>query len=35
MGRELAEHINALGTWVAANTPNVLAAREKYRRAAR
>lgn len=35
MGRELAEHLNALGTWIAANTPKVLAAREKYRRAAR
>ena len=35
MGRELAKHINALGTWIAANTPKVLAAREKYRRAVR
>jgi DNA-binding HxlR family transcriptional regulator len=35
MGRELAEHINTLGTWIAANTRKVLAAREKYRRASR
>jgi DNA-binding HxlR family transcriptional regulator len=32
MGRQLAGHLEALGRWIAANTPKVLAAREKYQR---
>jgi len=35
MGRDLAKHVGALGMWIAKHTPKVLAAREKYRRAAR
>lgn len=35
MGRQLAEHLETLAQWIAAHTPKVLAAREKYQRAAR
>jgi DNA-binding HxlR family transcriptional regulator len=31
LGRGLAEHLDALGRWIATNTPKVLAAREKHR----
>lgn len=31
MGRQLATHLEALGQWIATNTPKVLAAREKHR----
>ncbi|UJR85260.1 winged helix-turn-helix transcriptional regulator [Sandaracinus amylolyticus] len=32
MGRRLAKHVAALGTWISENTAEVLAAREKHRR---
>lgn len=32
LGRGLAEHLDALGRWIAANTPKVLAAREEHRK---
>lgn len=31
LGRGLAKHLDALGWWIAKNTPKVLAAREKHR----
>lgn len=31
LGHGAAEHVELVGKWVAANTPNVLAAREQYR----
>ena len=34
LGRGLAEHLDALGRWIATNTPKVLAAREKHRQRA-
>ncbi|MFO0554355.1 MAG: helix-turn-helix domain-containing protein [Polyangiaceae bacterium] len=34
LGRGLAEHLDALGQWIAKNTPKVLSAREKHRRRA-
>ena len=34
LGRGLAEHLEALGRWIATNTPKVLAAREKHRQRA-
>lgn len=34
LGMGLAEHLGALGRWIATNTPKVLVAREKYRRRA-
>jgi DNA-binding HxlR family transcriptional regulator len=34
LGRGLAEHLDALGRWIAKNTPKVLAAREKHRQRA-
>lgn len=34
LGRGLAEHLDALGRWIAGNTPKVLAAREKHRQRA-
>ena len=34
LGTGLAEHLDALGRWIATNTPKVLAAREKHRRRA-
>ena len=33
MGRQLAKHVATIGTWIADNTANVLAARKKRRRA--
>jgi DNA-binding HxlR family transcriptional regulator len=33
MGRQLAEHLEALGRWIATNTPKVLAARARHQRA--
>jgi DNA-binding HxlR family transcriptional regulator len=33
MGQQLAGHLEALGQWIATNTPKVLAAREERRRA--
>jgi DNA-binding HxlR family transcriptional regulator len=33
MGQQLAEHLEALGRWIATNTPKVLAARAKHERA--
>jgi DNA-binding HxlR family transcriptional regulator len=35
LGRDAAEHVELIGKWVAANTPHVLAARQKYRRSER
>jgi len=35
MGRQLAEHLEALGRWIATNTANVLAARAKHQRGAK
>lgn len=35
LGRGLAKHLDALGQWIATNTPKVLAAREKHRRVAK
>lgn len=35
MGRDLARHVATLGKWIATHTPEVLAAREKYRREAK
>jgi DNA-binding HxlR family transcriptional regulator len=35
MGREISKHVVTLGTWIAANTPKVLAARARYQRAIR
>lgn len=32
LGRGVAEHLDALGRWIATNTPKLLAAREKHRR---
>lgn len=34
LGRGLAEHLEALGRWIATNTPEVLAARAQHRRRA-
>ena len=34
LGRGLAAHLDALGRWIATNTPKVLAAREKHRQRA-
>ncbi|MBZ4336101.1 helix-turn-helix domain-containing protein [Corallococcus sp. AS-1-12] len=34
LGSGLAEHLDALGRWIATNTPKVLAAREKHRQRA-
>lgn len=34
LGRGLAEHLDALGRWIATNTPKVLAARDKHRQRA-
>ena len=31
LGRQLAEHLEALGRWIATSTPKVLAARERHR----
>ena len=34
LGRGLAAHLDALGRWIATNTPKVLAARERHRQRA-